>query len=184
MGHDKPSLPFGDETLLARVLRLVRETVPDVLLVAREGQELPGGLEAVRDPAEGLGPLAGIAAGLAAAGGERVFVAACDMPLLRPALVRRLLELSVGFDACVPVISGFPVPTCAVYAKATAERARQRVAERRLSPRALLESVHTRWVEEEVLRSVDPDLASFLDCDTPEAYRAALAAAGLAGSRP
>jgi molybdopterin-guanine dinucleotide biosynthesis protein A len=181
MGRDKASLPFGGETLLARVLRLVHEVVPDVVLVAREGQELPDGLDAVRDPAEGLGPLAGITAGLAAVSGERVFVAACDMPLLRPALVRRLLELAEGFDACAPVIGGIPVPTCAVYARATAERARQLVAEGRLSARGLLESVRTRWVGEQELRGVDPELASFLDCDTPEAYRAALAAAGLAG---
>src|SRR5512134_1636111 len=109
MGRDKASLPFGDEPLLLRVVRL-----------AREGQALPGGLVAVRDPAEGLGPLAGIAAGLHAVAGERAFVVACDMPLLRPALARRLIELSLGFEACVPVVDGFAVPTCAVYAKASA----------------------------------------------------------------
>jgi molybdopterin-guanine dinucleotide biosynthesis protein A len=65
MGRDKASLPFGDEPLLLRVVRLAREVASEVLLVAREGQALPGGLDAVRDPAEGLGPLAGIAAGWA-----------------------------------------------------------------------------------------------------------------------
>jgi molybdopterin-guanine dinucleotide biosynthesis protein A len=179
MGRDKASLAFGDETLLLRVLRLVREVASDVVLVAREGQLLPGGLAAVRDPAEGLGPLAGIAAGLGAVSGERAFVAACDMPLLRPALARRLLELSRGFDACVPVIEGFAVPTCAVYAKAAAARARELVARRELRPKALFDSVRTRFVAGDELRDVDPELLSFLDCDTEADYQAALRAAGL-----
>jgi len=179
MGRDKASLPFGDEALLLRVLRVLREVAPEVLLVAREGQLLPAGLQAVRDPAEGLGPLAGIAAGLAAVTGERAFVAACDMPLLRPALARRLIELSQGVDACVPVVDGFPVPTCAVYSRAVADRARELVAARELRPRALLASVKTRFVPADELREVDPALESFLDCDTEQAYRAALRAAGL-----
>jgi molybdopterin-guanine dinucleotide biosynthesis protein A len=179
MGRDKASLPFGDEPLLLRVLRLAREVADEVLLVAREGQALPGGLEAVRDPAEGLGPLAGIAAGLQAITSERAFVCACDMPLLRPALARRLLELSEGFEACVPMIDGFAVPTCAVYARTTAVLARDLVAARELRPKALFGSVRTRFVTEDELREADPELLSFLDCDTEDAYRSALLAAGL-----
>ncbi len=180
MGRDKASLPFGDELLLLRVLRLVREVADDIVLVAREGQALPAGLKAARDPAEGLGPLAGIAAGLGAIAGERAFVAACDMPLLRPALARRLIELSYGFDACVPVVDGFAVATCAVYAKTTAALARELVAARELRPKALLAAVRTRFVAGDELTGVDPELQSFLDCDTEAAYRATLRAAGLA----
>ena len=179
MGRDKASLPFGDEPLLLRVVRLAHEVASEVLLVARQGQALPGGLDAIRDPAEGLGPLAGIAAGLHAMTSERAFVAACDMPLLRPALARRLLELSHGMDACVPVVDGFAVPTCAVYARSAAALARELVAARELRPKALLESVRTRFVLGDELRDVDPELLSFLDCDTEEGYQAALRAAGL-----
>jgi molybdopterin-guanine dinucleotide biosynthesis protein A len=179
MGRDKATLPFGEELLLLRIVRLVREVASEVLLVAREGQALPGGLDAVRDPAEGLGPLAGIAAGLNAMTRERAFVAACDMPLLRPALARRLLELSHGMDACVPVVDGFAVPTCAVYARSAAAVARELVAARELRPKVLLESVRTRFVLDDELRGVDPELLSFLDCDTEAGYQAALRAAGL-----
>jgi molybdopterin-guanine dinucleotide biosynthesis protein A len=196
MGRDKAALPFGNETLLARVVRLVSEVADDVVLVAREGQALPervGQAErdgqasasfVVRDPAEGLGPLAGIAAGLGAIRGPRALVVACDMPLLRPALARRLLELAREADALVPVVDGFPVPTCAVYSRTVAGRARQLVAARELRPRAFLESVKTRFVAAEELRAVDPALESFRDCDTEEDYRAALRAAGLAAFVP
>jgi molybdopterin-guanine dinucleotide biosynthesis protein A len=183
MGRDKLTLPFGPESLAARTLRLVRAAVDEVALVAREGQELPrelAGVRTLRDPAEGLGPLAGIAVGLSAAAGERAFVAACDMPLLRPALVGRLFELAEGFEACVPVVDGFPVPTCAVYAKGLADRARALVVARQLRTAALAEGARTRFVPGDELRDLDPTLESFLDCDSDEAYHLALRAAGLA----
>jgi molybdopterin-guanine dinucleotide biosynthesis protein A len=179
MGRDKLSLPFGTETMLARVLRTVRQVVPDVVLVAREGQALPAGLEAVRDPAEGLGPVAAIATGLSSLNADRAIAVACDMPLLRPAVLRRLLDLAEGWDACVPVVDGFAVPTCAVYRCAIGAVARDLVAARELRPAALLERVNTRYVEAADLREVDPALESFRDCNTPERYRGALRLAGL-----
>jgi molybdopterin-guanine dinucleotide biosynthesis protein A len=179
MGRDKLSLPFGPETLLARVLRLVRAAAPEVVLVARDGQVLPAGLEAVRDPAEGLGPLAGIAAGLASVRAGRAIAVACDMPLLRPALLCRLLDLSEGWDACVPVVDGFAVPTCAVYRQAIAPLASELVASRQLHPAYLFERVRTRYVQGDELRDVDPALESFRDCNTPEHYAEALRLAGL-----
>jgi molybdopterin-guanine dinucleotide biosynthesis protein A len=192
MGREKAALPFGDETLLARVVRLVGQVADDVVLVAREGQALPAGsgpepwpgaasgARIVRDPAEGLGPLAGIAAGLGAVRGERTLVVACDMPLLRPALARRLLDLSQGAEAIVPVVDSCPVPTCAVYARAMAETASALVAARELRARAFLARVPTRFVPGDELRDVDPRLESFRDCDTEEDYRRALQLAGLA----
>lgn len=176
MGRDKLWLSFGGETVLARVVRIVRGVFPDVVLVAREGQLLPADVDGVvvRDSAEGLGPLAAVAVGLSAIGSERAFVAAADMPLLREALVRRLIALSDDHDACVPVMDGFAVPTCAVYRRDVAARARALVAERRLALRTLLEHIDTRYVDADDLRDVDPALDSFRDCDTPEHYAEAL----------
>jgi len=180
MGRDKASLPFGPDTLVARVLRLLREVTPDVIVVAREGQSLPDLLDApvVRDPAEGLGPLAGIAAGCAAIRGERAFVAACDLPLLKSALVRRLFDLSDGHDACVPVIDGFAMATCAVYSRQAGPAAAALLASGESRASALLERLHTRLVGPDELRQADPHLESFQDCDTPDHYAAALQAAG------
>ena len=40
MGTDKGALPFGDETILDRVVRVVSSVVDEIWLVAREGQTL------------------------------------------------------------------------------------------------------------------------------------------------
>jgi molybdopterin-guanine dinucleotide biosynthesis protein A len=174
MGQDKASLPFGGEILLARVVRIVREAAEDVVLVAREGQTLPEGFDAVRDPAEGLGPLAGIAAGLRNIRSDRAFVTGCDAPLLRPDLIRRLIELSDGYDAAVPLIDGHFMTTTAVYTRSIVPVAEALVAKRELRTHGLLDHVRVRTIEPAELRDVDPDLESFRTCNTPADYEHAL----------
>jgi molybdopterin-guanine dinucleotide biosynthesis protein A len=174
MGRDKASLPFGGEILLARVVRIVGGVTDDVVLVAREGQILPSGFEAVRDPAEGLGPLAGIATGLRHVTSDRAFVTGCDAPLLQPTLIQKLIELSEGYDAAVPLIDGRFMTTTAVYARSIVSTAEALIARRELRTRGLLDHIRVRAIEPAELRDVDPDLDSFRTCNTPADYADAL----------
>src|SRR5689334_10062186 len=71
MGRDKASLPFGDETLLVRVMRLMAEVVPreQMVLVAAADQELPPlpwAATVLRDREADQGPLPALIDGLAA----------------------------------------------------------------------------------------------------------------------
>lgn len=179
MGRDKWSLPFGGETLLERTVRRVRGAVGEVCVVAREGQQVPAGdYTLARDPAEGLGPLAGLVSGLEATGAERAFLTACDVPFLDPAFVRWLLDRSRGYDLAIPVVEGFHMSTAAVYARSVLPAARRLIGQRRLRPFFLLESVRTLEVDEREVRAVDADLAGFSNCNTPEQYERALRRAG------
>src|SRR6516165_10634403 len=98
MGRPKAWLPFGAELMLPRVVRLVSEAVTPVVVVAAPGQDmppLPPTVEIVRDPEPGRGPLRGLATGLAALQGVAAvaYLSSCDVPFLRPAFVRRLIDL-------------------------------------------------------------------------------------------
>jgi molybdopterin-guanine dinucleotide biosynthesis protein A len=179
MVRDKASLPFGSETMLGRIVRVVSEVVDEVLVVAREGQTVQGDFRVVRDPEEGLGPLAGLRAGLEAMEAERAFLTSCDVPLLRAAYVERLLELSRGFPIAVPRVGDHMMMTSAVYSREVLPLARRLLEERRLRPLFLMDGFDTRVVTEQELRDVDPELESLRDCNTPDAYRDALRAAGL-----
>ena len=55
-------------------------------------------------------------------------------------------------------------------------KARALIAERRLRPLFLRESCSIREVTEDELTAVDPELKSFMGCNTPEEYEQALAA--------
>jgi molybdopterin-guanine dinucleotide biosynthesis protein A len=175
MGRDKALLPFGQETLVARVVRIARSVTGEVVTVASPAQPLPDVGRVVRDPVEHAGPLAGLVTGFGAVDSDRVLLLACDLPLLVPALLRRILDRVGEAAACVPVIDGMPMPTCAVYASRVAPIAVRRLAEGHRSLRGLLDEIDVRWLSGGELHDVDPELISFLDCDTPEAYAEALA---------
>ncbi|MDP2391201.1 MAG: molybdenum cofactor guanylyltransferase [Acidobacteriota bacterium] len=174
MGRDKASLPFGTETLLERAIRIVGEVAGDVIVVARPDHATPPGIRVVHDPIANLGPLAGIAAGLSASHSDVNVVVACDMPLVRPEVLRRLIALREDADICVAVVDGHASPLCAVYRSSVAGVAQALLAggERRVM--ALLDGVQTKRVEAALFRDFDPDLDSFVSCNTPEAYAAAL----------
>jgi molybdopterin-guanine dinucleotide biosynthesis protein A len=179
MGQDKASLPFGDETLLERVVRNVSPAVDELVVAARAGQSVPGRAPVVTDPPGHESPMAGLVAGLRATSADVVFVTACDAPLLRPEVVVRLFELARGHEIAVPRVDEHHMVLTAVYARSVLPRAEALLEAGRLRPFYLLEQSRTRVVDPDELRVVDPELDALRDCDTPEAYAWALARAGL-----
>jgi molybdenum cofactor guanylyltransferase len=170
MGQDKGTLPFGDESMLDRVVRIVRSISDDVIVVGRREQQHA----TVHDTMEDQGPLAGIAAGLAASTTDLNLVVACDMPLLKPAVLQRLAEAIGDHDACVAVLDGHASAVCGVYRKRVAPRAQALLdaGERRVM--RLLDVLHTKRVDAEAFRDLDATLETFTSLDTPEEHARAL----------
>ena len=124
MGSSKALLPFGGETMLQRVVRLLGTVVSPMVVVAAPQQslpELPGNVIVTRDEREGRGPLEGLRAGLKAlpATVEMAYVTSCDVPLLVPGFARHMIELLGDNDIAVMEIDGFPHPLSAVYRRDT-----------------------------------------------------------------
>ena len=98
MGRPKAWLEWEGGTLLGHVCGVVGRAVDGPVVVVRAPRQalpsLPAGVEVADDPREGLGPVQGLAAGLAAVGSRApvAYLAATDMPLLRPEFVRRVLS--------------------------------------------------------------------------------------------
>ena len=183
MGRAKAMLPFGPELMLQRVVRLLREAVDPVVVVAAPGQELPDLPPQVllaRDRRPDRGPLEGIAAGLRALGDrvEAAYVTACDVPLLVPDFVRRMIELAAGYDVAVPNVGGHDEPLAAVYRTSVLPEVEKLLAADRLRPAFLFDQVRARRIPREKLLDVDAALDSIANLNTPAAYRAALARAG------
>lgn len=193
MGQAKATLPFGPERMLDRIVRIMRESAagPIVVVAARENlpRGLPGGITLALDEHPGLGPLEGLRMGLATlvrrdrnpAPGEFAFAVSCDVPLLRPALVRRICErLDAAHDAAVPRSAGFLHPLAAAYRIDTVlPHVERLVAERKLRATGLLDDIRTRIIDEPELRTIDPELESLRNMNTPEEYEALLRLAGL-----
>jgi molybdenum cofactor guanylyltransferase len=189
MGADKATLPFGAETLLQRVARIVGQATSPVVVVAAQAQslpELPRDIVVVRDQNPDRGPLEGMAAGLRAVQElspeiAAAYITACDTPLLLPGFADRMAQmLDESHDAAVPMLDDVPQPLSGVYRTKLLPQIDELLAANRLRVRDLLERVPLRLVQADQLRDIDPGLLSLRNVNTPDDFRAALAAAGLA----
>ena len=179
MGRPKAWLPFGDEVMLQRVVRVLRAVVDPVVVVAAPGQdvpELPADVALVRDEVEGLGPLAGLAAGLATLEGkaDAAYLSSCDVPLLKPEFLRRVIDLLGDNSVAVPRVDGYHHPLAAAYRMGVLPHVRQLLAANRLRPVFLFDAVPTRVIGADELADTDPDFTSLRNLNTPEEYAAAL----------
>ena len=183
MGVAKATLPFGPETMLQRVVRLLGAIVSPIVAVAAQEQvlpALPAEVIVTRDEREAKGPLEGLRAGLKALppSVEAAYVTSCDVPLLVPGFVERMLALLEEHDIAVMEIDGFPHPLSAVYRRAVLPQVESLLAQDRLRPVFLFEAMRTRRVTPAEMREVDPDLRTLRNLNTREDYEAALADAG------
>jgi molybdopterin-guanine dinucleotide biosynthesis protein A len=183
MGTSKAMLPFGPETMLQRVVRLLGSVVSPLVVVAAGAQELPAlppGVIVTRDEREARGPLEGIRAGLKALPPhvDAAYITSCDVPLLVPAFVRRMIELADGYDIVVTEIDGFAHPLSAIYGRTALPHAEALLAEDQLRVSHLFSRVRTRRVPTSEMVGVDPELQTLRNLNTQEDYAAALVAAG------
>jgi molybdopterin-guanine dinucleotide biosynthesis protein A len=190
MGQPKAWLEFGSERLLQRVVRLVRSGIGEgpVVVVAAPGQEcppLPPAVVIVRDEVAGRGPLQGLAAGFAALpeAVELAYASATDVPFLEPEWIGRLAELIAAHDLAIPLAQGYHHPLAALYRPLVVLTAIEDLLRAgRLRPAFLMESVRTRIVSEEELRTVDAELKTLRNLNSPEDYQRALAELEITGT--
>jgi len=183
MGTPKALLQFGPETMLQRVVRLLGTVVDPIVVVAARDQvlpELPHATLITRDEREQRGPLEGLRAGLRALPetADIAYVTSCDVPLLAPAFAARMIDLVNGYDIAVMEVDGFAHPLSAVYRRDTLPHVESLLAKDKLRPVFLFDAVRTRRVQPEEMRSVDPELKTLRNLNTPEDYAAALSEAG------
>jgi molybdopterin-guanine dinucleotide biosynthesis protein A len=187
MGRPKAWLPFGPEVMLQRVVRILSAVVSPIVVVAARGQDvpdLPAGVEIARDEDEALGPLAGLAVGLAALADrvDAAYASSCDVPLLSAAFVSHVIAALEDHDLAIPRDGQYHHPLAAIYRTRLVPTIRELIAADRLRPIYLLERSRAREIDVAELRCVDPDLSSLWNINTPEDYAAVLSDAGIESS--
>lgn len=188
MGTPKAALEWHGSTLLRRTLGVLARAVPGPLVVVRApGQplpEIPPQVGVVDDPEEGLGPLQGLAAGLAALEDRApaAFVCSTDLPFLHPAFIHRVLAaLTEDVDVVLPVARGHPQPLAAAYRVDLAPLVAELVAAGQRRPAFLLDHPRCRTLRlgeaellaDPALAAADSTLESVVNVNSPDDYRAA-----------
>jgi molybdenum cofactor guanylyltransferase len=168
MGQDKANLLLGERTLLQSVISTLQPLFAEVIISVR--QPRPGiALPQVCDNPLHAGPLAGLAAALERATTPWIFAVACDMPFITPAVIEYLARQRAHCQAVVPMVGGFPQPLAAFYSTSCLDVVRDILSSNgKRSMLAPLEKLQVRYVREEQMQALDPQLRSFFDLDTPQ----------------
>jgi molybdopterin-guanine dinucleotide biosynthesis protein A len=178
MGQDKAllSLPGpARQTFLERLATVLIERCSEVVLVARDAEQaahyaalVPSSVRIVIDTIPNHGPLMGLYSGLRAISAPQAFVTAVDTPLLQPELVSYLFSQARADIPLIPLVANQPQVLLAVYPRSILPLIEERLRAGRRDPRSLLEMITVSFVQEEQLRTIDLQLHSFFNVNTPE----------------
>jgi molybdopterin-guanine dinucleotide biosynthesis protein A len=129
MGRDKALRPWGGATLLHHAIARRPAVCSEVRIRCGAAPRYQSrGRPLVLDAAPGRGPLGGLAAGLASAGGQDGLYLGVDLPFVTAEVLAALAAADDAADAIVPVTADGPQPLCALYRAACAPAVARRLA--------------------------------------------------------
>jgi molybdopterin-guanine dinucleotide biosynthesis protein A len=187
--RNKAFLELDGRPLIEIVIERVQSVCAEALIVAGDTSPYIGlGIPLVEDRFRGVGVLGGLHAGLEAASHKLALVVGCDMPFLNPDLLRTFAEWAEGFDVAVlrhapphsPPRSGGDAPqgqggqyveplhaayrrTCLPAIEAAIEAGQRRIV-------SFFPNVRVHTITPAEVASIDPDLRSFRNVNTPEEW--------------
>lgn len=161
-GIAKHELVIEGDTIFARQVRVLAPRVTEILV---SGASVDG-YRTVRDAFEGAGPLAGIAAGLAACATDWLLIVAGDMPFIDDALIDEMIARTemgsdsislsgaeMGSDPIIDAVGvrsrGLPEPLLCVLHRRVLPVLERRIAAGRYKASGLLtdEGLRVAWVD-------------------------------------
>jgi molybdenum cofactor guanylyltransferase len=170
MGEDKRYLVVGEQTLLERGLAVLRSIFQEVLVVIAQ-DSLPLNVDArvVRDLVPDCGSLGGLYTGLTQATTPYIFVVACDMPFLDPAVITQFTSRRASADIVMAKLAARLHPMHALYGKGCLPVLEQMIRARQLKIQEMLShpSLRVQYVTEADLLTIDPSGRSFHNVNTP-----------------
>jgi len=176
MGEDKRYLVVGEQTLLERGLGVLRSIFQEVLVVIAQ-DSLPLGVDArvVRDLVPDCGSLGGLYTGLTQATTPYIFVVACDMPFLDPAVITQFTSRRASADIVIAKLAARLHPMHALYGKGCLPVLEQMIRARQLKIQEMVShgSLRVQYVTEADLLTIDPFWHSFQNVNTPADLEAA-----------
>jgi molybdopterin-guanine dinucleotide biosynthesis protein A len=142
MGTDKAFLRIGNELLIERQLRCLRETGAEELLISgRAGVNYsPFCVRVIYDGQSHAGPLAGLASILKSASSDMVLVLAVDLPEMNSTMLKKILSATTEESGCVPVDAEGFQPLAATYPRRLLPLAERHLAASRLSMREFVQA--------------------------------------------
>ena len=168
-GTNKALVEINGMRLIDRVVQAMGSVFPHLLLVTNTPHEYAYlQTPMVEDLIKGLGPLGGIYTGLEVISDNAGFFVACDMPFINPDLILHITELLEDFHAVVPRVDWKIEPLYALYTKGCLPYIKEAIRTKEYQIVKVFDRIRVRYLEEDEIRAIDPQLKTFLNINRPE----------------
>jgi len=168
-GRDKALVEIDGIRLIERVIRVMSSIFQRLILITNTPSEYNFlQLPIYEDLIKGLGPIGGIYTGLEAISDEAGFFVACDMPFLNANLVRHIVKVRGDFDAVVPRMGWKIEALHSLYSKRCLPVIQELIDSREYQVIKVFHKTRVRYVDEDEIRSFDPQLRSFYNVNIPQ----------------
>ncbi len=168
-GRNKALVKIDGVPLIERVIKVMRSVFQNLILVTNTPDEYSYlKIPMYEDLIKGLGPLGGIFTGLSVISDDAGFFVACDMPSLNRELICYMVEKRKRFDAVIPRVSWKMETLHAIYSKVCLPQIRRLIDLHEYQVFRFFSEVSIRYIDEDELRSVDPELRSFFNINSPQ----------------
>ena len=164
MGRDKREIMISGKSLFHRVLHVLESVFSEIIIVVATISSVVQKLnhQVVTDLIPDKGSAGGLYTGLTYANNPQVFVVACDMPFLNPAVIERVCKLSFSNDVTMVRLSHGFQPMHSVYSKQCLPVLHKMINADQLRIQDLLleNDLKTKILEQETIQDIDPQSSS------------------------
>jgi len=169
----KGFLEIRNRKIIETNIELLKSIFPRVILSVNHPElYFYLGLPMIGDVVDSRGPMTGILSVFMNTESDNLFVTACDMPYINAILIKYMVEkYNDKFEALIPLYDGKPQPLFGIYAKRISELMEQRIKAGKKSLLDFLKTINVRYINEEEVRSIDPEGRSFVNINTFKDYQ-------------
>ena len=169
-GKNKALVHVGGKRILDRIYEVFTILFDKIILVTNDPvQYMEWDFDIVTDIFPIRSSLTGIHTGLFYITTPYAFFAACDIPFIKKELIEILLDsVEPSIDIVIPETSKGLEPLCSVYSKRCLKPVEEQLEKQSLKIERMFQQVRVKKISEDILRSIDQDLLSFSNINTPD----------------
>jgi molybdopterin-guanine dinucleotide biosynthesis protein A len=147
MGEDKGLMTLFGKPMITYVIDAVKEVSTNITIITNNKKYAIFGYPLVKDVIPEKGPLGGIYSGLKASPYEYNIVLSCDIPYIKPALLKYLLLQSEEFDITIAKHLDRFHPLIGIYSKNCLPVISSNLVKGKLKLTALFDELDTNVIE-------------------------------------
>ena len=169
-GKNKALVRIGGKRILDCIYEVFTFLFDKIILVTNDPvQYMEWDFDIVTDIFPIRSSLTGIHTGLFYITTPYAFFVACDIPFIRKELIEILLDgVEPGIDIVIPETSKGVEPLCSVYSKRCFKPIEEQLEKKSLKIQRVFQKVRVKKIPEDILRTIDPDLVSLSNINTPD----------------